>query len=57
MMLDGYGKGWSEPLAIGRWNRFKQKMREPATKDDYAMGCAVITVVIVGVMDVFAWLL
>jgi hypothetical protein len=30
-MMEGYGRGWSEPLAKGRWARMRQRMREPAT--------------------------
>lgn len=38
----GYGAGWSEPLAVGRWNRFRQKMREPMTKTDVWFGFVAI---------------
>lgn len=31
----GYGKGWREPKAKGLVNRFKQRMREPATTTTY----------------------
>lgn len=41
-MLDGYGKGWSEPKAVGRWARFLQIMREPATRDDALLAFAFI---------------
>jgi hypothetical protein len=48
-MFDGYGRGWSEPLAKGRWNRFKQKMREPATKDDFAIVWVVMLAIVNGI--------
>ncbi len=34
-MITGYGKGWQEPKAEGFVNRFKQRMREPATTTTY----------------------
>ena len=34
--ITGYGRGWQEPLATDPRERRKQKMREPATKSDYA---------------------
>lgn len=30
----GHGRGWSEPLAVGRWARFCQRLREPMTTSD-----------------------
>lgn len=31
MPITGYGRGWQEPLAVGRIARFRQWLREPAT--------------------------
>jgi uncharacterized membrane protein YidH (DUF202 family) len=46
-MWGGHGRGWSEPLAIGRWARFKQKMREPITTTDVWVGLGVFPVLAV----------
>lgn len=48
--ITGYGRGWNEPLAVGRWARFKQKMREPAVKTDYAIAFAVLWLVFLAAM-------
>ena len=37
-----YGRGWSEPLAVGRWARFCQRMREPMTKHDVLLAFGLI---------------
>lgn len=39
--ITGYGKGWQEPLAKGRWARWRQRQREPATKSDYLWALSV----------------
>ncbi len=50
-MMKGYGRGWGEPLAKGRWARMRQRMREPATTRDWwiasitAYGCLVAIIV------------
>lgn len=38
--ITGYGRGWQEPLATGRWARFRQWLREPATKTSWAWALA-----------------
>ena len=34
-MFLGYGRGWGEEKAVGFWPRFRQRMREPATTNDW----------------------
>lgn len=54
--FQGYGTAWSEPLAVGRWARFKQKMREPATKDTWIVGLGIMTMAIISMFTVvFTW--
>ena len=51
----GYGKGWSEPLAQGRWARFRQRLREPATKNDCALAFTAFWILLVwGVIAIAA---
>lgn len=40
----GYGRGWSEPRAIGRWRRARQWWREPATKADWVWALVAMAV-------------
>lgn len=39
-LFPGYGRGWGEEKASGFWPRVSQRMREPATTDDWIWAIA-----------------